>query len=290
MPCCLLFLQGWWPLGQSYCDTVIDGWLSAALQEWRHGSSINPQAAAAGQGLDPVPEPVTAAPMRSTAASNAGAAVLRTLQQQRRGQRVQLPSWVQRATSAGLLDPQQQFDPTKLANILCSCNPELKPAEPVDQAHAVDAVLNTAAAPAVQVASAAEKAAKAAAAARKGSSDGSGTAKYSWLFGFGRTAAHTGPTTAGSALPGLRGEGAWEPFGADISAEHDMQDSGSGAIGLVSDNNVKGSSGKGDSSKGVAVQQQPGGRWGWWGARRGSHAASGQHEQAQGTAQLRSKL
>jgi hypothetical protein len=198
------------------------------------------------------------------------------------------------------LDPQQQFDPSKLADILCSCNPDLKAAEPVDQAHAVDAVLNTAAAPVVQAASAAEKAAKAAAATRQGSqrssNDGSGKAKYSWLFGFGRAAAPTGPTTAGSALPGLRGEGAWEPFGADSSAEQDSSsgavDNSTGAVGLVGDSAAGSSSDKGDTSGSTAVQQQPapGGRWGWWGARRGIHADSGQKEQAQSTGQLRSKL
>jgi hypothetical protein len=86
----------------------------------------------------------------------------------------------------------------------------------------------------------------------------------------------------------LRGEGAWEPFGADSSTEQDSSsaavDNGTGAYGLAGD--------KGDRIGRTAVQQQPapGGRWGWWGARRAGHADSGQQEQTHSTGQLRSKL
>lgn len=286
-PCAVL--QGWWPLGQSYCDTVIDGWLSAALQEWRHGSSIHPQAAAAaaarGQGVSPVAGPGASA--LSSAASDTGAAVLRSLRQQEQrqgGRQQQLPSWVQRAVGAGLLDHSRskEFDPTSLANILCSCNPELKAAEPVDQAHAVDTVLNTATAPAAQLASAAGKAATVAAAAarQQGSPGRSSSAKYSWLFGFGRgAAAPSAPTTAGSAVPGLRGEGAWEPFGAADSG-HEAD----GLAGVI----ATGGAGAGEGSKAVP-QPAAAGRWGgWWGGRAGTPAATG--SQAVSPAQLRSRL
>lgn len=268
----LAFLQGWWPLGQSYCDTVIDGWLSAALQEWRHGSSIHhPQAAAAAGSAIP---------------SDTGAAVLRSLRQQEQqaqGRRQQqLPSWVQRAVGAGQLDPSKQFDPTTLANILCTCNRELRDAEPVDQAHAVDAVLNTATAPAATVAAAAGKAATAAARQQGGprTSSSSSSAKYSWLFGFGRGAASpSAPTTTGSAVPGLRGEGAWEPFGA--------ADSGPEADGLAGVSTT-GGAGADEGPKAVPPPAAPS-RWGgWWGGRAGTQAASG--SQPSGPAQLRSRL
>lgn len=227
----------------------------------------------------------------SSAASDTGAAVLRSLRQQEQrqgGRQQQLPSWVQRAVGAGLLDHSRskEFDPTSLANILCSCNPELKAAEPVDQARAVDTVLNTATAPAAQLASAVGKAATvtAAAARQQGSPrrrrSSSSSAKYSWLFGFGRgAAAPSASTTAGSAVPGLRGEGAWEPFGA--------ADSGPEADGLAGVS-ATGGAGADEGSKAVP-QPAAAGRWGgWWGGRAGTPAATS--SQAVSPAQLRSRL
>lgn len=274
----LAFLQGWWPLGQSYCDTVIDGWLSAALQEWRHGSSINMQqppetaagaaagasvAAAAHQGP---PGIVTQPPL--SAAAESTAAVVRGLRQQ---QQQRLPSWVQRAVAGGLLDPRQQFDPTTLASILCSCNPELKP---VEQGHAVDAALNTATAPVAPVAAAASKAAAAVAGPRQGQRVGSSSnAKYSWLFGFGRSAP-TAPTTPGSALPGLRGEGAWEPFGDEVdSPDQTITSSSMMANGSSIASNADVASGT-DGAEPVSSTAPASRRGGWWGGWGNGHAAA----------------
>jgi hypothetical protein len=205
-----------------------------------------------------------------------------------------LPSWVQRAVGAGLLDPKQQFDPTSLSNILCSCNPELKADEPVDQAHAVDAALNTAAAPAALVASAAEKAASTAAAAAGSGRGSSGSAKYSWLFGFGRAAAPQGATTPGSALPGIRGEGAWEPFGQDSSAEQGVS-SAENAVALV-DLPLDAANGflttaEPAQAPAAAVAPAPTARRGWWVGKGGSsRSGATQAAHAAGAAQLRSKL
>lgn len=278
-------LQGWWPLGQSYCDTVIDGWLSAALQEWRHGSSIL-QAAQPQQQHHSLPAGVASTRILNSSSSSSRQQYPRGKQLQQRQRR--LPSWVQRAVGAGLLDPKQQFDPTSLSSILCSCNPELKADEPVDQAHAVDAALNTATAPAAQVASAAGKAAVAAAGSR------SGGAKYSWLFGLGRAAAPQGATTPGSALPGIRGEGAWEPFGQDSSAEQGVS-SAESAVDLV-DLPLNAADGfltmaEPAQAPAAAAVSAPTARRGWWGSKGGGGQFGGtQAAQAVGTAQLRSKL
>lgn len=233
----------------------------------------------------------------TTESLSAGAAVLRSLQQQQRaGRQKALPSWVQRGVAAGLLDPTQHFDPSTLANILCSCNPEMKP---VEQAHAADAVLNTATAPVAQAASAAAKAATAAAVARQGSkrSGGSGSnVKYSWLFGFGRSGTASAPTTAGSALPGLRGEGAWEPFGpldsdAAVGVGVGLPAS-TAAAAAASSASPSGASGSGGS--GSKAAPAPANRWGsWWGGRGGggnNSATAGGQPGVAAPAQLRSKL
>jgi hypothetical protein len=199
------FLHGWWPLGASYCDTVIDGWMGAALQEWRRGVGAVPGGGSVSGGSSWPPQ-----------------------QQQQ-----QLLSWAERAVAVGLLDGQKRFDPTTLAGVLCNCSPD---EHPVAQAHAVDAVLNAATAPAAAAAGMAGKAA-ATAAGKKGQAAGSSSsssAKHLWSFGFGRPAA----SAAGSGAAGLRQSGAWAPFGDD--------DSGKDATTLL---------------------QRAGSRLGWWGGR-----------------------
>jgi hypothetical protein len=299
LPYMFLQLQGWWPLGQSYCDTVIDGWLSAALQEWRHGSSINPvaQQAAGGALGSPAAALQHSKPAEASASTGIGSAVVNSLQQQ--GQhKQQLPSWVDRAVAAGLLDPGKKFDPSTLANILCSCSPEL---QPLQQAHAVDAVLNAATAPAQQAASAAAAAAKAAQAAAaatqgnhrggaKGSSainSGSSNAKHSWLFGFGRAGSLAGPTTPGSALTGLRGEGAWEPFaGVDSGPDADAASiAGLGGAGDAAVTSAGSSSAAGKSGPSAA----PAGRWSGWWRGKGSVPASADQVTRQATVGIRDR-
>lgn len=283
----LAFLQGWWPLGQSYCDTVIDGWLSAALQEWRHGSSINMQqppqtaagaasaVAAAQQGLGGI-----ATQPQLSAASQGTSTVVRGLRQQQQRQR--LPSWVQRAVAGGLVDPRQQFDPTTLASILCSCNPELKP---VEQAHAVDALLNTASAPVAPVAAAASKAAAAVAGPRQAQRVGSSSsnAKYSWLFGFGRSAP-TAPTTPGSALPGLRGEGAWEPFGEEVDSPDQVITSSSMMVNGSSIASIADAASGTTEAKPISSTAPASRRGGWWGGWGNGHAAAAAATPAVGSA------
>jgi hypothetical protein len=187
----------------------------------------------------------------------------------------------------------------------------------MQQAHAVDAVLNTATAPAQQAASAAAAAAKAAQSAAasaqgtyRGSAKGSSSsnAKHSWRFGFGRAESHVGPTTPGSAVPGIRGEGAWEPFaGEDSSPDADAASSsglGSAGDALVASAASSGPAGSSSfGGKRGASAAAPAGRWsGWW---RGKGIATAGAEQvtrqaivgpkdtrvsARGHAQLRSKL
>ncbi|WIA39100.1 hypothetical protein OEZ86_005239 [Tetradesmus obliquus] len=169
----LAFLQGWWPLGASYCDEVIDDWLGSALQEWRHGcDAVLPR-------LDAAANSSSSSRWRHTPSrGQASAAAVGD---------GDLPSWVQRAVHGGW--QPQQFDPSSLANIMCSCAPD---ADPLGRAHAADAVLNAATAPAQLAAAATGKAA--------------GGAKQTRMFGFGGSKGD-----AGSAK-GLRGDGAWAPF------------------------------------------------------------------------------
>lgn len=181
----LAFLQGWWPLGASYCDAVIDDWFAAALAEWRHG-------------LDGI---LAVADGRSSSAAAAAASSSTMFTGQSQSSTTipelspyTLPSWVERARHMGW--QQQQVDPLTLAEVLCSCHPEL---DPIAQAHATDAVLNAAAAPATVAAAAAGTVAE-------GAAKAAGNARYSWRFGFGSRA------SSSSSTNGLRGDGAWAPF------------------------------------------------------------------------------
>lgn len=220
----LAFLQGWWPLGASYCDNVIDEWLGAAVNEWRHGCDAPAPGAAAAASLAvslassvtsnyqqqqsevqeaPVPAQQQAGRSGSSSSSRwslngvpgrcgAAAAAARP------------PSWVERAIAGGW--QPQQFDPTCLSSIMCTCHPELNP---LARAQAADAVLNAATAPAQAAAAAAGRAAGSA--GKLASS-----ARHSWSFGFSSSK----PSPAVQSKPGLRGGGAWAfPFESSDSTD-----------------------------------------------------------------------
>jgi hypothetical protein len=173
----------------------------------------------------------------------------------------------------------------------------------VQQAHAVDAVLNTATAPVTQAAGAA---AKAAAVAQQGSQQGGGSsssttgAKHSWLFGFGRSTPPAAPTTAGSALPGLHSGGAWEPFGGDGAADPDEAPAGSSGVYPIGIAAADSADAVGSSGSKVQPAARTG-LWGrWWGGGQASAPAAGASDAGSGASsrqtrdgppgQLRSRL
>jgi hypothetical protein len=202
----LAFLQGWWPLGASYCDEVIDDWLGSALQEWRHGCDpLLPRLDAAANAAKQGGLGFAAGSSSSRWGYRAG----RTTAAAGLGSGNDVPSWVDRAVHGGW--QPKQFDPSSLANIMCSCSPD---ADPLGRAQAADAVLNAATAPAQLAAAAAGKAA--------------GGAKQAWSFGFG---AGRGGSDAGS-VNGLRGDGAWAPFQDSSSSGGRRWDSASAAAAV----------------------------------------------------------
>eukprot|EP00775_Hariotina_reticulata_P012269 gene12269-12407_t len=179
----LAFLQGWWPLGASYCDNVIDDWMQAALQEWKYG--LEAPAAPLQQHQQHGEESAVA---QSTAGSSGGQPASAAVEHGMPNgwcvgsAAAWLPSWSDRAQALGW--QPDVFDPENLAHAMCSCHPEL---DPLAEAKAADALLN--ASPAVPV-SAAVSAGKAA--ARQ--------ARRSWSFGF----ASWGGGAAAAAKPVLR--------------------------------------------------------------------------------------
>jgi hypothetical protein len=233
----LAFLQGWWPLGASYCDEVIDDWLGSTLQEWRHGCDpllprLDAAANAANQGLfsglaaaGSSSSRWSYSPGQSTAAAAAGLGH-------------DVPSWVDRAVHGGW--QPQQFDPSSLASIMCSCSPD---ADPLGRAQAADAVLNAATAPAQLAAAAAGKAA--------------GGAKQAWTFGFGTG---RGGSDAGS-VNGLRGDGAWAPFQDSSSSGNRRWDSATAAAAVngfdAADAEYAGEVEVVSSAEGAGIGRQP---------------------------------
>ncbi|KAF8064616.1 ABHD1 [Scenedesmus sp. PABB004] len=192
----LAFLQGWWPLGASYCDAVVDDFLAAALTEWRHGCDSSgvfreQQAPAAGGAPAPAPAPRPLAARGRHGPAGRGAARLARAGGGGGGGGDRdeldpgLPSWVERALWTGWTP--QPFDPSQLADVLCSCSPDPPGAAP------------QAAAPGA--------APPAAPGAARGAGGG---VRHSWSFGFGGRGRAGGVGGGAASAPGLRGGGAWE--------------------------------------------------------------------------------
>jgi hypothetical protein len=238
------FLHGWWPLGASYCDEVIDDWLGSALQEWRHGcdavlprldAAANANAAKQGRRLG-VAAAAGASSSSSSSSSSSRWSYRPGHSTAAAGSGYDVPSWVDRAVHGGW--QRQQFDPSSLANIMCSCSPD---ADPLGRAQAADAALNLATAPAQLAAAAAGKAA--------------GGAKQAWSFGFGGRAGGD----AGSSVNGLRGDGAWAPF-QDIISSSRRWDSASAAAAVngfdAADAEYAGEVEEVDSAEGHSIGRQ----------------------------------